>query len=177
NLYDTLYLYAVNYAMVKEEGLYIISDIIDREIDVIAKVGKDFKLLNKTELLAMLQTAQTAGANDEVIGLINKELVRAMGGDEILYGLQRRLIPFSGKTKEMVMLTLSQLNTNDRMRLKYMLGNDILKELADNDPKFLELNFKKQKELFEAEIDKFVEIYKPIATNPYLVDTDNAVVE
>lgn len=174
NLYDTLYLYAVNYAMVKEEGLYIISDIIDREIDVIAKVGKDFKLLNKTELLAMLQTAQTAGANDEVIGLINKELVRAMGGDEILYDLQRRLIPFSGKTKEMVMLTLSQLKTNDRMRLKYMLGNDILKELADNDPKFLELNFKKQKELFDAEIDKFVEIYKPIATNPYLVDTENA---
>jgi hypothetical protein len=71
------------------------------------------------------------------------------------------------------MLTLSQLKTNDRMRLKYMLGNDILKELADNDPKFLELNFQKQKELFEAEIDKFVEIYKPIATNPYLLDTQN----
>ena len=174
NLYDTLYLYAVNYAMVKEEGLYIISDIIDREIDVIAKVGKDFKLLNKTELLAMLQTAQTAGANDEVIGLINKELVRAMGGDEILYDLQRRLIPFSGKTKEMVMLTLSQLKTNDRMRLKYMLGNDILKELACNDPKFLELNFQRQKELFESEIDKFVEAYEPTPTQPYLVDTENA---
>lgn len=174
NLYDTLYLYAVNYAMVKEEGLMIIANIIDREITVITRVGKDFKLLNKTELLTMLQTAQAAGANDEVIGLINKELVRAMGGDEVLYDLQRRLIPFSGKTKEMVMLTLSQLKTNDRMRLKYMLGNDILKELADNDPKFLELNFQKQKELFEAEIDKFVEIYKPIATNPYLVDTENA---
>ena len=171
NLYDTLYLYAVNYAMVKEEGLHIISDIIDREIEVITKVGKDFKLLNKTELLTMLQTAQTAGANDEVMGLINKELVRAMGGDEILYDLQRRLIPFSGKTKEMIMLTLSQLNTNDRMRLKYMLGADILKELADNDPMFLELNFKKQKELFEAEIDKFVEAYKPTPTNPYLLDT------
>jgi len=174
NLYDTLYLYAVNYAMVKEEGLMIIANIIDREITVITRVGKDFKLLNKTELLTMLQTAQAAGANDEVIGLINKELVRAMGGDEILYDLQRRLIPFSGKTKEMVMLTLSQLKTNDRMRLKYMLGNDILKELADNDPKFLELNFKKQKELFEAEIDKFVEAYKPTPTQPYLVDTENA---
>lgn len=172
NLYDTLYLYAVNYAMVKEEGLMIIANIIDREITVITRVGKDFKLLNKTELLTMLQTAQAAGANDEVIGLINKELVRAMGGDEVLYDLQRRLIPFAGKTKEMVMLTLSQLKTNDRMRLKYMLGNDILKELADNDPKFLELNFKKQKELFDAEIDKFVEIYKPIATNPYLVETN-----
>ena len=168
NLYDTLYLYAVNYSMVKEEGLKIIADIIDREITVIVKVGKDFKLLNKTELLTLLQTAQTAGANDEVIGLINKELVRAMGGDEMLYDLQRRLIPFSGKTKEMVMLTLSQLKTNDRMRLKYMLGNDILKELADNDPKFLELNFVKQKQLFEAEIDKFVEMYKPVNTQPYL---------
>jgi hypothetical protein len=174
NLYDTLYLYAVNYAMVKEEGLYIISDIIDREIDVIAKVGKDFKLLNKTELLAMLQTAQTAGANDEVIGLINKELVRAMGGDEVLYDLQRRLIPFAGKTKEMVMLTLSQLKTNDRMRLKYLLGADILKDLVDNYPLFLEISYKRKRELFEQEIDKFVEIYKPIATNPYLVDTENA---
>jgi len=68
----------------------------------------------------------------------------------------------------MVMLTLSQLKTNDRMRLKYMLGNDILKELSDNDPKFLELNFEKQKQLFEAEIDKFVEMYKPVNTQPYL---------
>ena len=75
------------------------------------------------------------------------------------------------------MLILSQLKTNDRRRLKYMLGNDILKELADNDPKFLELNFQKQKELFEQEIDNFVEAYKPTPTNPYLVDTDNAVVE
>lgn len=174
NLYDTLYLYAVNYAMVKEEGLMIIANIIDREITVITRVGKDFKLLNKTELLTMLQTAQAAGANDEVIGLINKELVRAMGGDEVLYDLQRRLIPFAGKTKEMVMLTLSQLKTNDRMRLKYMLGNDILKELAGNDPKFLELNFQRQKELFESEIDKFVEAYKPTPTQPYLVDTENA---
>ena len=157
--------------MVTEEGLNIIANIVDREITVITKVGRDFKLLNKTELLTMLQTAQAAGANDEVIGLINKELVRSMGGDEVLFDLQRRLIPFAGKTKEMVMLTLSQLKTNDRLRIKYMLGADIIKELADSDPMFLEMNFDKQKQLFEAEIDKFVEAYKPTPTQPYLIET------
>jgi hypothetical protein len=53
-----------------------------------------------------------------------------------------------------------------------LLGADILKDLVDNYPLFLEISYKRKRELFEQEIDKFVEIYKPIATNPYLVETN-----
>ena len=168
NLYDSLYLYAVNYGMVFEEGLIIIGDIIDREVKVIIKVGKDFKLLTKSDLLLLLKSAQDAGANDEVIALINKELVRAWGGDEIQFELQRKLIPFAGKTKEQIMLILSGMKQNDALRLKYLLGVDIIKDLIQETPAFINFTFEKQRAAFEEKILAFVEMYKPEEQPTYL---------
>lgn len=162
NVYDTLYPYAVNYARLWSETLYTISEIVDMrdELKVVASANKDFKLLSKTELLTLLQTATTAGASETIIQAINDEIAFSFYGDTDkykAYEMVSKMLPFQNKSKEQQMLAVSMLSEQNPYYVSFVYGHDILKKLSTQYIDFYEMNAERQKQLFDAEVNAVIE--------------------
>jgi hypothetical protein len=182
NMYDTLYIYAVHYAKVKEFVLLTIGAITEIKVDVKASVSKDFKLLGKAQLLEMLQLASTAGANSAILEAINDELAYSFFGNSPAYKnyLQRkRLLPFQNKTKEQVMLILNSLPPTHKLRMMFSFGEEILGLLESENEGWSEFTMDKKQALIDGQlalIEQEMNDEKEVAPTPAfgVEDEDNA---
>lgn len=172
NVYDTLYPYALNYAKLYEFCLKTSSYIleVDKETVITSAVNKDFKLMSKADLIAMLQSASQAGANESVISAINDEITYSFYGEGDEYKRRKlieKLLPFQNKTREQQTLILSQLPKDNPYYIGYVFGNEIINELSQTITGFYDLNFEKQKQLFDARVLELIPMFEIKPNNPY----------
>lgn len=159
NMYDTLYTYAVFYGEGYRWQYEMIGDYTTIEPIVDVTVSKDFRLLGKAQLIAMLQAALNASAPAAVINAISEELVYSFYGNSDKfrqYQKMREFVPFDDKTPTQQAMIIAALPNTDPYRVAFLYGDEILKELEAEYEDFYEIIPGKQRELFNAKRDAII---------------------
>lgn len=160
NVYDTLYTMAEDFADKWQAGVEIIAAIIDRADGLVAMMlfPRDFKMKDLQELFADLKAASDSGAGPEVVRAIQSQIVSAVMTDDPVemqrYIVRERLNPFTGLTKEEILVTINSELTPKRVKVLYLNMGTIFDVIEEREGyKFYELNPQKQREIVDNEVD------------------------
>jgi len=171
SIYDTLYPFAVNYT---ENWSFVIESIAkitstDTGLIIVASVEKDFKFKTKEELIAELQLAKNAGADNEILRVLQDEIMEVIFLDSPSQLLKYKIIdkfnPFSGKSDEEITFLMSSNHIPQQKKILYANMGYVFDELARETPNFFDMEETKQIELINAKVE---EIIKSLPQAPQL---------
>lgn len=163
NVYDTLYTMAEAYADTWVFVVDIVARIIDRHNGLIAimKFPRDFKMKDLRELFDDLKAADESGAGPEVIRAIQSQIVGTVMVDDQQemqrYIVRERLNPFTGLSKEEILVAINSDLTPKRVKVLYLnMGTifDIIEETTG--AAFYDLNPQRQRELVNAQVQLII---------------------
>lgn len=175
NVYDTLYTMAEDYADKWVFSVDIISRIIDRHAGLVAlmKFPRDFKMKDLRELFEDLKAANDSGAGPEVVRAIQNQIVSTVMQDDPLemkrYATRERLNPFTGLTKEEIIVAInSDLAPRRSKVLYYNMGTifDLIEE--QQGPAFYDFAPQRQREIVDAIVQELLNELSPAAAEPAL---------
>ena len=157
---DTLYPYGVNYA---KSWAFIVKTIAritstDTNLIITSSVDKDFKLKSKNEIISELNMARLAGANEEVLSTIQKDIMVTMYDEKptdiLRYETKQKYNPFSGKTETEIIALMSSSNVPKQIKVLYSNFGYIFEELERENKNFYDLEENKQIELIRKKVEK-----------------------
>lgn len=161
SVYDTLSPFGDKYSetwmfFVKLSILYMsYSDVV-----IWHKFPSDLKLKSLAQLLSELKTANDSGASSYVRESINNDIADIIYADDqeerAKLAIKNKHFPFSGKTDfEIQNIILNNLTTQYKQVL-YANFDSIFDDLENEQTKFYELAYVKQKELITAKVDDII---------------------
>lgn len=173
NVYDTLYTMAEDYADKWVFAVDVIARIIDRHNGLIAvmKFPRDFKMKDLRELFDDLKAANDSGAGPEVIRAIQQQIVGTVMVDDPIemqrYVVRERLNPFTGLSKEEILVTIGSELTPKRVKVLYLNMGTIFDMIEERDGfKFYEMAPAKQREMVNNIVDDLLtELAETTATS------------
>lgn len=175
NVYDTLYTMAEDYADKWVFSVDIIARIIDRHNGLIAvmKFPRDFKMKDLRELFDDLKAANESGAGPEVVRAIQNQIVSTVMQDDALemkrYATRERLNPFTGLTKEEIIIAINSDLTPRRVKVLYLNMGTIFDLLEERQgPGFYELAPQRQRELVDSIVGELITELAPAQAEPVL---------
>lgn len=164
NVYDTLYTMAEDYAGKWQFSVTIIARIVDRDTGLVAvmKFPRDFKMKDLRELFEDLKAANDSGAGPEVVRTIQQQIVNTVMVDDPIetqrYVVRERLNPFTGLTKEEILVAIASDLTPRRVKVLYLNMGTIFDVIEEREGfKFYEMNPQKQRKMVEGEVDALMD--------------------
>lgn len=165
NMMDTVSIYGVHFASMKKWILETIAAITEIKITVNVIINKGLGMLDIPQLFEMLQLANLAGANTSIIEAIQDALAYAFLGNTPAYQNylnRKKLLPFQNKSKEQIMLILSNLPVDNYYRMMFEYGEEVLKVLENTVTDWNQLTMEAQKRYIDAELEKIKVELTPI---------------
>jgi hypothetical protein len=169
SIYDTLYPYATNYA---ESWAFVIETIAKitstyEELIVTASVERDFKFKTKAELIADLNQAKLAGADEAILRAIQNDIMFTMFAEKptelIKYQIKDKYNPFSGKTNEEIIALMAGSNIPKYIKVLYSNYGYIFDELERENKNFFDMEENKQIELIKAKVEEIIGTLEEVA--------------
>lgn len=155
NAYDVLTDYGNKVSDYWKKSVIMVGVLLDyADIIVEHKFPKDWKLKTVTDLLADLKTANDSGAPAFIITELNRDIARQMYLDRPLellkYEVRQKLAPFSGKTKDEILMGINAGWSLKRDAVLWMYLEQFFEELEEESLR--------ESNNFEALIDSVLEV-------------------
>jgi len=162
NVYDTEYPLAERYSEVWQFFVKTIAKITDLDdgLVVLLKFPKDFKMKTTHELFADRKAAKDADMPPQILDEIDMDIIRNLYVNEPekikKIEVQAQLYPFSGKTKEDIMIIRTQKTARKEDLLLDANYGWIFDEIELKNPLFYDLTPEKQRDILYKFIKKLI---------------------
>lgn len=137
---------------------------IFKGLTVLYEFNSDLAVESVSELLEQLTKANNSGANGFIIDILNNRIMTAMLKDKPkeakVYEVQRRFMPFNGKTESERVFLLNSSLTSQATKVLYANFDSIIDELEEElrvDKKdFYSLSYKEQETLIDTKVSDII---------------------
>ena len=161
-VYDTLYPMVEEMSIDWEFLIAVIQEVTELTgIKASFFFSKDFKLKSLDNYYFDLQTVSQSGASSFIKASIEDDIARMLYADDKFqharYLTKRRFDPFSGDSEAIIQLKLRDTKVADESKILYLNYELIFDNLELENPNIYFLNFDKQTQAVNAQIDKLKE--------------------
>lgn len=162
-LYNVLTPYADNWSRMFVFVVRRTAEIMDiaQKLVVDHRFPLDFKLETIYELIQMRKSATDAGTPQDVIQSIDKKILAKQNRDNPEYvtrvEIREKFRPFQQLSTDERMQVVGMLDDLDPEKILYIRFSSIFRDITEEQPKFYDMPFDKQREIVDGYVDKYVE--------------------
>lgn len=161
SVYDTLTPFANKSAAVYLNIANAIAFLMgySEKVKFVYRYPSDFKMKNRQTLYNELKTINESGAPSFVKESVEDDLANQVFIDNpeglLMYTVKKKFLPFGGKTEDQIAMILTSSLTPDTHKILFVNFDDIMAEAERDNKNFYLLDFKKQKAIIDAIVQRY----------------------